>query len=175
MLGDARERLAIAAARYRLGLVTSEHLKELGEWLAGRGLDEAVSLAVVDEMTMAAFGPVFERLCQETWTAIPQEREAIGVVIRQRLTGIIEGALSPADGLETLRGEVFDLARRYDQQSGVGVVGAALEISPLVGLYWEMADAREARVDGKLTAPERDAFDVEILRTARDWLEEHRG
>jgi hypothetical protein len=170
--------LELAAARYQLGRQTGEALRDLGVALLSDGYDAAAGLAIADDLTMAAVGPVFERVCRELGQTMPPLDQAIDIVIAALLSEIAEGTVAPEVGLQHLMDDVVGphvtaetVAGRYQY------AGESRSLEHLVGAYWSSDELRERpaelSIDGKFGEAAIDLIDQQVIGFARDWLDQH--
>jgi hypothetical protein len=75
------ESLRLAAARYSLSRETGETLRALAERLLSEGHEQAVRLAIADDLSMSAIAPLFECLCRELQQQTPPMQDPINIVI----------------------------------------------------------------------------------------------
>jgi len=170
--------LAVAAARYRLGLQSGEALRDLGEALLAEGRDEAVRLAIVDDLAMADVGLVFEQVCAALGQSIPSLDEAIEIVTAALLADIASGAAEPEAGLQRL---MNDIVRPYvNAETAAGTheyVGQSRDLQHLIGAYWSYAELRsrpnELSIDGRFGPDAVPLLDAQAIGFARDWIREH--
>jgi hypothetical protein len=137
------QQLELAAARFRLGLETGESLRDLGLALLADGHDAAVRLAIVDELTMAEVGPVFERVCMELEQPMPSVDQAIDIAIRALLGDIAQEAVAPEEGLRRLMDGV--VRPHVDLETAAGpyrFAGESRGLQHLVGAYWGYDELR---------------------------------
>ena len=167
--------LEVAAAKYQLGRQTGEALRDLGVALLSDGHDQAVRLAIVDDLTMAEVGPIFERVCLEMGQAIPPSDEAIDIVIAAQLSDIAEGQVAPEVGLKQLMEDVVLPRVLPESQAGAyQFAGESRGLQRLVGAHWSYDELRarptELSIDGKFGDEAIKLLDEQVVGFARDWL-----
>jgi hypothetical protein len=170
--------LELAAAQYRLGLETAESLRDLGVLLVADGVDAAVPLAIVDELTLAQVGPVFERLCDALHCSVPTLYQAIDTVVAAQLSDIVNGSIAPYAGLERLMNDVVRPHVNQESAAASGqYVGESRGLQNLIGAYWGYDELRERpseiSVDGKYGDDAIAALNAHVIEFARDWLHDH--
>jgi hypothetical protein len=169
------EQLELEAARYRLGLQRGQSLRDLGVALLSDGHDAAVRLAIVDDLTMASVGPVFERVCRELKQPIPSVDQAIDIVTRALLGDIAQEAIAPEAGLKRL---MDDVVRPHIDDETARFAGESRGLQHLVGAYWSYDELRgrptEISIDGKFGDEALSLLDQQVIGFARDWLDQHR-
>jgi len=169
------DQLELAAAKYRLGRQTGEALRDLGVALLSDGHDQAVRLAIVEDVTMAEVGPIFERVCLEMGQAIPPLDRAIDIVIAAQLSDIAEGRVAPEVGLKHLMEDVvLPHVTAESQADPYGFVGESRDLQHLVGAYWNYDELRvrptELSIDGKFGDEAIELLDEQVVGFAHDWL-----
>jgi hypothetical protein len=172
------ESIELAAAKYQLGRQTGEALRDLGVALLSSGHDQAVRLAIVDDLTMAEVGPIFERVCREMGQAIPPLDQAIDIVLAAQLTDIAEGRVAPEVGLKHLMDDVVVPHVTAESQAGpYRFAGESRDLQHLVGARWSYDEFRarptELSIDGKFGDEAIKLLDNQVVGFARDWLHRH--
>ncbi len=170
--------LEVAAARYRLGRETAESLRDLGVSLVADGVDAAVPLAIVDELTLAEVGPVFERVCDGLHCALPTFDQAIDIVVAAQLTDIVSGSVAPYAGLERLMNDVVRAHVNGETGAGAGhYVGESRGLQHLIGAYWGYDELLERPSEISVAGGYGDdaiaALNAHVIEFARDWLRDH--
>jgi hypothetical protein len=160
--------LALAAARYRLGLQSADSLRELAVALLSQGHDEALPLAIADELGLEAAGPVFERMCRDIGRPVPSLDAAFEVVTGSVLRDIAERRSQPEGGLAQLMRDVVHPHLPVSQPSGFTHVGEERGLHHLIGLHYRYDDVRE-RPDS-FAADVIAQLDRHVVECARDWL-----
>jgi hypothetical protein len=170
--------LEVPAARYRLGRETAESLRDLGVSLVADGVDAAVPLASVDDLTLAEVGPVFERLCDSLGCPLPTFDHAVEIVITAQLRDIASGHIAPHAGLEQLMNDV--VRPHVNQETAAGqyqYVGESRGLEHLIGVHWGYDEIRERpgeiSVDGQYGEDAIALLNEQVVTLARDWLREH--
>jgi hypothetical protein len=174
----AIQSLEVAAARYRLGRETAESLRDLGVSLVADGVDAAVPLAIVDEMTLAEVGPVFERLCDSLGCPVQGLDQAVDIAIAAQLRDIASGTVAPHEGLERLMNDV--VRPHVDAETAAGeyqYVGESRGLQHLIGAYWGYDEIRERpnemSIDGQYGDDAIALLNAQVVEFARDWLHDH--
>jgi hypothetical protein len=161
--------LRLAAARYRLGRETGDSLRALGEELLSEGYDQAVGLAIVEELSMSEIGPVFERLCADLNEPIPSLDEAIEIVTTAILRNITDGVVAPEAGLQRLMDDVY---WPHWSSEDVEYVGDSRGLQHLIGAYWSYDDLRkrpaELSIKGGFGEAAIPLLDEDVRRFAND-------
>lgn len=169
------DQLELAAAKYQLGRQTGEALRDLGVALLSEGHDQAVRLAIVEDLTMAEVGPIFERVCREMGQPIPPLDQAIDIVIEAQLSDIAEGRVAPEIGLRQLMEDVVSPHVTGERKAGQYTFsGESRGLQHLVGAYWGYNELRarptELSIDGKFGDEAIALLDEQVVGFARDWL-----
>ncbi len=169
------DQLELAAAKYQLGRQTGEALRDLGVALLSEGHDQAVRLAIVEDLTMAEVAPIFERVCREMGQAIPPLDQSIDIVIAAQLSEIAEGRVGPEMGLRQLMEDVVSPHVTAESEAGqYTFAGESRGLQHLVGAYWGYDELRarptEVSLDGRFGDEAIELLDEEVVGFARDWL-----
>jgi hypothetical protein len=169
------DRLELAAAKYQLGRQTGEALRDLGVALLSEGHDQAVRLAIVEDLTLAEVGPIFERVCLEMGQAIPPLDQAIDIVIAAQLSDIAESRVAPEAGLKQLMDDVVSPHVTAESPAGpYKFAGESRDLQHLVGAHWSYDELRarpsELSIDGKFGEEAIELLDQQVVGFARDWL-----
>lgn len=169
------EGLDLAAARYRLGLQTAGALRELGVSLLAAGHDQALQLAIADDLDGDAIGVCFERLCHDLGRPAPALDEAIERVTEAILRDITEARTPPEAGLQRLMLEVVaPHVWGEDELLSAAYVGASRGLHHLVGAHYGYDDLRErpdtVSNDGRYGEEAIALLDRQVVSFARDWL-----
>jgi hypothetical protein len=166
--------LRLAAARYRLGRETGDSLRALGEELLSKGCDQAVGLAIVEDLSMFEVAPVFERLCADLGVPIPARDQAIEIVTTAILRNIVDGVLAPEAGLQHLMDDVYLPHVRAEDAE---YVGDSRGLQYLIGAYWSYDELRkrptELSIEGRFGEAAVPLLDDDVRRLASDWLGAH--
>ncbi len=166
--------LRLAAARYRLGRETGDSLRAVGEELLSEGYDQAVRLAIMEELSMYEVGPVFERLCTDLGEPIPLLDQAIAIVTTAILRDIVDGVITPEAGLQRLMDDVY--WPHVSAENGE-YVGDSRGLQHLIGAYWSYDELRkrpaELSINGAFGEAAISLLDDEVRRFASDWLVTH--
>jgi hypothetical protein len=167
--------LVVAAARYRLGRETGESLRDLGVSLVANGVDAAVPLAIVDDLTLADVGPVFERLCDSLGCPVPTSDEAVDTAIAAQLSDIASGSVAPHAGLERLMNDI--VRPHVNEETAAGeyqYVGESRRLQHLIGAYWGYDEIRErpseVSIDGQCGDDAIALLNTQVVEFAREWL-----
>jgi hypothetical protein len=172
--------IELAAARYRLGRMSGESLVALAEQLLGEGHDEAVELAIAEDLDPVTWqvGPLFEGLCARLGQSIPDPHEAADIVTTAILRDILDGSLAPEIGLKQLMDDVYWPHVAHEGESGIGhYVGESHGLQHLIGAYWSYDELRkrptELSIDGRYGEAAIALLDEHVKGFARDWLAAH--
>jgi hypothetical protein len=172
--------IELAAARYRLGRVSGESLVALAEQLLGEGHNEAVKLAIAEDLDPVTWqvGPLFEDLCSQLGQPIPDPHDAADIVATAILRDIVDGSLAPEAGLTQLMDDVYWPHVSDEDESGIGhCVGESHGLQHLIGAYWSYDDLRqrptELSIDGRFGEAAIALLDENVEAFARDWLDGH--
>jgi hypothetical protein len=167
----------LTLARYQLGLVTADSLRDLGIDLLAAGSDEALDLAIADDLDTAEIRPILERLGRQLGHPLPTLDTAINVVTAAILRDIADGVTEPEAGLEQLMREVVEPHVQGSEETRFTYVGEAFGLQHLIGAYDGYDDLRsrpeELSVDGKFGAEAVALHDQHVVAYARDWLRTH--
>jgi hypothetical protein len=98
--------LTLTLARYQLGLETADSLRGFGVDLLAAGSDEALDLAIADDLDVAEIGPILERLGRQLGHPLPTLDAAINLVTAAILREVANGITQPEAGLEQLMRDV---------------------------------------------------------------------
>jgi hypothetical protein len=169
--------LMLALARYQLGLETADSLRGFGVDLLAAGSDEALELAIADDLDVAEIGPILERLGRELGHPLPTLDAAINLVTAAILGEVANGVTEPEAGLEQLMRDVVQPHVREADESRFTSVGEAFGLQHLIGAYYGYDDLRsrpdELSVDGKFGREAIALHDQHVIAYARDWLRTH--
>jgi hypothetical protein len=163
------ETLALAAARHRLGLETADSLRALAVALLAAGNEDALQLAIADDLDLDDLEPIFGKLCRDLGQARPTLEQARRTVTRAILQDIIDGTIAPEACLAHLVRGITP----WKEEPPDAYVGDSWGLQHLVGLYWNYDDLRErptASIDGKHGNDAIPLLDREVISRAREWL-----
>jgi hypothetical protein len=158
------------AARYVLGSADGMALVQAADALldAGSYYWAIGELATTPQPTLRDIGPLFESALKELAIPLPPPKEAVRILVRWHLYGVIEGRASSTDALGSLWRELFDqliLDRHlknleperdllyfwYQYDDGLGLVEAG---------YVSREEAEHQEAD----------LDLQFLERARSWM-----
>lgn len=167
------------AARFRLGALSSEAIKDL----AGSMLDTDqvtptwVEIATLSEPIMSTVGPLFERGLREAGIATPSAVDAAWQATRYHMRRIATRGVGPREGAGRLIAEVCHGA--HLEETDREFVGDSLGLSELIGNYhaYDDIEARPTEVscDGRYGRQAKRALGEHIVKNAQDWLTRYGG
>lgn len=167
------------AARYRLGLMTSQDIKDTAIALARAGhwssaIDDIYSSP---NPIMSDVGPAFETILRDEGVELAEEEEARVILLREYLADIADGTVPPRLGMDRIMLEIYDPL--HDERESILYVGEALGIEHLVGDYYsyDELDERpdEVSCDGHFGEAAIKALDAHIVETAKSWLQKNKA
>jgi hypothetical protein len=165
------------AARYRLGVLSNEEIKdyaltslERGRW--SPAIDDIVSAT---HPIRSEVGPALETLLAEQGVEIPDTEEAVWVVLRGHLGDIASGAIPPKVGMERVMSEVCDPAGLHARTRRF--LGDSHGLEHLIGAFYAYDDLlerpSEVSMGGRFGEAAFDAWGRQVIDLARDWLLRH--
>jgi hypothetical protein len=160
--------VALAAARYRLGLQSADSLRALAVALLADGHDEALPLAIADELRLDEAGPVCERLCSDLGHPVPSHEAAFDVVTAALLRDIVEGRSQPEGALAQLMRDVVRPHLLGRERPGFTYAGEQRGLHHLIALHSQYDDVRERPDDFDADAIAQ--LDRHVVRYAQAWL-----
>jgi hypothetical protein len=168
--------LRIAAARYALGLITSEELHQAADNALDHGLYSYSlgELATISQPMMAEVGPLFEAVLRELSIPLLSKEDATDLLLKRYIRLIVEETTPPHQGLD----HIFDL---YDttivHEKVSQYVGDSRGIHHLLGAYYAYDDLRErpgeVSYEGKFGQDAIDALDRRVVELAIEWNQEY--
>ena len=168
-------RLRLAAARYALGVTTTDELVEA----ADQALTDSVYSYSLGELgtfrnpTWADVLPLFRNALEELEIPVPPREEAIQTIIGVHATAIAEGAMTPRDGLR----ELYDLDFTLSYSSRKPVEPELLEPLGRFVDYWQAYDAlgdytylsEQGVYSHAPDAHALESLDREVIQFAMEW------
>lgn len=168
--------LHIAAARYVLGSLPSWEFPRIANALLDAGVySQAVGeLATTPNPTMSDAGPVFERALVEMRIELPSKEEAVWMLLRHFVEQLASRRVTGRKGLRA----IIDVYNYVDPaEKSRDYVGESHDIQHLVGAYWSYDDLEERPTEvsfhGRYGRDAVQALDEDVIRLAREWLEQH--
>jgi hypothetical protein len=161
-----------AAARYVVGAVTSDWLREIANTSLEAGLYSPciAEIATADHPILSEVGPLFEKAVGEVGLAMPSRQQALWDVASFHLRRISDGEVVPRRGLaellHDLHDDLYEDAKEFFADS--------LYLHNLMGCYYGYDDLEErpneVSFKGKYGNEAMAAVDAEIVEMAREWL-----
>ena len=166
------------AAQYRLGVISSDEIKDFasacldaGQWSAA--IDDIVTSA---QPIMSDVGPALEQILAEQGVEVPDSEAAIWALLRFYLGDIASGAVPPRAGMQRVMEDVYYAADLYERTDKY--VGDSHGLEKLIGNYYAYDDLEErpneVSCDGLYGQAAIDALGKHIVEQARDWVEQHK-
>jgi hypothetical protein len=160
--------LRIAAARYALRQISSEELKQAADDVLNQGLYSYSlgELATLPAPIMADAAPLFESALGELEIVLPSTEDAVTSLLEHYIRSIIEGAMSPYEGLHRLVHECYYPAIARENVSKYA--GDSRGIQDLFGAYWSYDG-----YDGPLGPEAVNTLDCQVVKLAAEWNRKH--
>jgi hypothetical protein len=165
--------LRIGAARYALRQVSSEELKQFADDTLNHGLYSYSlgELATLFAPIMSEAAPLFESALQELDVPLPSKEDAVTLLLEHIIRSIVEGTLSPYEGLCRLVHECYYPV--ISQEKVFKYVGDSRGIHHLIGAYWSYDDLRErpsqVSFAGNYGPEAINGLDREVVEFAAKW------
>jgi hypothetical protein len=159
--------LTLAVARYVLGTLPSGDIPRIANDLLNRSIyaDALVRLYDVKSPIMADVGPIFEVALEELSVDIPTRDHAWTILLRHHVRLILEGIVTPLDGLSDMMSEL-GLRPPYS--------GDTQGINSLLRFYWQYDCLDEPwAFRGRAAAVAK--LDKELLSEASTWHRQNAG
>jgi hypothetical protein len=174
---DAMEVLRFLAAKYALGLARSWELPPAADRALDAGIysESLAEVASTCDPIMSDVGPLFERAMTELGERIPEQLEAAWILTRFCVEQIAQPTSSPVEVLHFL---CWEVDHHHSVPEPKDVVGEALDISELLGIYHSYSEPNENYYEPEqrliLDERERQSLLDRLARAeARAWLERH--
>ena len=165
--------LRIAAARYALRQISSEELKQAADEALNQGLYSYSlgELATLFAPIMADAAPLFESALGELEIPVPSTEDAIALLLGHIIRSIIEGAVSPYEGLHRLFHECYYPVREHERASHDW--GESLGIRDFIGAYYSYDDFRDSPdgigYGGRYGQEAANSLDSKVVELAAKW------
>jgi hypothetical protein len=169
--------VVVAAARYSLGVATSEELVETADETLAHGTYTLAlgELAGTTNPVMADVGPLFERSLQELGVAHFSKEDAVWVLLRHYIGRIAQGMALPRVEFRRVLQGVYYPAELY--QKSAKHVGDSHGLDQMIGCFYGYDDLEacptEISFAGKYGDDAVLALDDEFVRQAKSWLEKY--
>jgi hypothetical protein len=152
--------MRLTVARYALGLVTVDDLRQVAAHLRDRGLHTPLATWGRTRMpTRRDGGQLFEATLRQLDIAPFPKPAAADILVRHYLWGIVEGVLEPTQGLRHFVEKVY-----LPLQGAAWDTSAILEpFKPIAGLYWGFR-----HFDGSQWK-----YAEAVTRVVADWMRRH--
>ncbi|OAI38710.1 hypothetical protein AYO40_01770 [Planctomycetaceae bacterium SCGC AG-212-D15] len=171
--------LTIAAAKYALGILPSSEIPRIADDALNRGVytDAFARLYDVRNPIMSDVGPVFELALKELAVDVPTQEYAFYVLLRPYIRAIIEGVVTPYEGLRTMTQDIYHDGGLYRRAKEY--VGDSHGIQHLLGMRWGYDDIRERPDEvsfaGKFGEGAIAALDDAVIEEAITWHRKNAG
>jgi hypothetical protein len=174
----AAQSLQIAAARHLLGVLTSAELVRVADEALEQGVysDSLGQLATTTDPVMADVGPLFQKALRELRISLPDEDQAIWLLLRHLIGRIADGSIPPREGVQSVIREVYYPANLHERTTKY--VGDSHGIEQLLGNFYAYDDleARPTEVScaGKYGQEAIQELGRLIVREAKKWMDTYR-
>ncbi len=170
-------RLRIAAARYALRHMSNNFSGEELKLGADDALNHGVysyslgELATLSVPLLSDAAPLFESALAELEIPLPSTEDAIASLLEHNIRSIVEGAVSPYEGIHRLVHECY--YPMIQQEKALTYAGDSRGIQHLYAAYWDYADLDILGYDGKYGPEAANILDGEVVEDAKEWNREH--
>jgi hypothetical protein len=165
----------LVAARYRLGLLTSDELPGLAMAALEAGFESRAlcELACERHPTFAEHQQIFERALRDCGVSMPETDVAVEYMLRHYLQSIASGGMSPQEGMRRV---VTDIYYPYISDHPVReYVGDQRGLEHLIGAFYAYDDLYErpgqVSFEGLYGPKAVPAFDRHLRQLAEEWLQ----
>ncbi len=171
--------LEIAAAKYKLDLISSDKLKEDADHSLAAGIysKSLAELATLDNPIMSEAGPLFESTLQELSIKLPSPDEALNIILHYHINNIAQGNITPREGMKLVIDEVYYPGNLHEKTKKY--VGDSHDIHELLGNFYSYDDLEdrpdEVSFEGKYGKEAKEALGRYIVDLAKKWVEKHSG
>ncbi len=163
----------ITAARFVLGLATSDQLLRAAHSMIDNGTDTPSLIAAISTRhpEMADVEPLFLSACDELGKELPSAEAATNQVIRYYLKDIAEGEVRPFIGMQWLLSDIHRSNRSSVEEE---FVGDSHKLQHLIATYYAFDDL-SMRAQGVSLLEAEDDLDSELMELALAWLADNDG
>jgi hypothetical protein len=132
--------LRLGAARYVLHVLPSDEIPGLADDALNAGVYTEALGRLYDMRfpSMWDAGPLFESALNELGIGVPNQDEAVLILLRHYIRSIIEGVLAPSEGLGRIMKDVYYPGNLHEKSAERMVDSHG--IHQLVGVYWSYDD-----------------------------------
>ena len=118
---------------------------------------------------------LFKSAAAQLGLALPTRKQAVEILLRYHATRILSGECSPAEGITNMRREAY--LPEVSKHPSAREIGDQYDMQDFIYAYYMLGDLRDWPTvngfNGLYGDEAKQAFDDEIRRMCRSWLERH--